>query len=130
VGNAEVIVDSSALVAILRREPDRAAFEHAIAHAVCKVSAVTALETAIVVQPGRHEDVDRLLDDAQIEVVAFDSAQAKVARAAYARFGKKSGSRAQLNFGDCMTYALAKTTGEALLFKGDDFTHTDVTPAR
>jgi len=125
-----VIVDSSALVAILRSEPDRAAFEEAIAHEVCKVSAATALETAIVVQPHRHEDVDQLLDEAQIEVVAFDSAQAKIARAAYARFGKKSGSKAQLNFGDCMAYALAKALDEPLLFKGDDFTHTDITQAR
>jgi ribonuclease VapC len=130
VGDAEVIVDSSALVAILRSEPDRAVFEEAIAHEVCKVSAVTALETAIVVKPHRHEDVDQLLGDAQIEVVAFDSAQATLAREAYARFGRRSGSKAKLNVGDCMAYALAQATGEPLLFKGDDFTHTDVTPAR
>lgn len=74
--------------------------------------------------------MDRLLDDAEIAVVPVDAAQARLARAAYARYGRRSGSRAQLNFGDCMAYALAKVTGEPLLFKGDDFTHTDVTSAR
>ncbi len=74
--------------------------------------------------------LDELLGDAEISVVPFDATQARIAREAYARFGKGSGSTAGLNFGDCMTYALAKVTGEPLLFKGDDFTHTDVTPAR
>ncbi|WP_246142840.1 type II toxin-antitoxin system VapC family toxin [Nocardioides rubriscoriae] len=62
-------------------------------------------------------------------VVPFDHEQALAARAAYARYGRGSGSPARLNLGDCITYALAMTTGEPLLFKGDDLTHTDVTPA-
>ena len=125
-----MIADSSALVAILHGEPEEEEFKEAIARHDTKVSAVTALEAAIVLQPPRHRMLDELLGDAEISVVPFDATQARIAREAYARFGKGSGSKAGLNFGDCMTYALAKVTGEPLLFKGDDFTHTDVTPAR
>jgi len=125
-----VIADSSALVAILHGEPEEEQFKEAIARHDTKVSAVTALEAAIVLQPPRHRMLDELLGDAEISVVPFDATQARIAREAYARFGKGSGSKAGLNFGDCVTYALAKVTGEPLLFKGDDFTHTDVTPAR
>jgi len=125
-----VIADSSALVAILHGEPEEEEFKEAIARHDTKVSAVTALEAAIVLQPPRHRMLDELLGDAEISVVPFDATQARIAREAYARFGKGSGSKAGLNFGDCVTYALAKVTGEPLLFKGDDFTHTDVTPAR
>jgi len=125
-----VIVDSSALVAILNGEPEQEAFMAAIAREPSKVSATTALETAIVARASRHRDVDALLEDGEIEIIAFDSVQAKVAREAYARFGKRSSSQARLNFGDCMAYALAKVADEPLLFKGDDFTHTDITPAR
>ena len=125
-----MIADSSALVAILHGEPEEEQFKEAIARHDTKVSAVTALEAAIVLQPPRHRMLDELLGDAEISVVPFDATQARIAREAYARFGKGSGSKAGLNFGDCMTYALAKVTGEPLLFKGDDFTHTDVTPAR
>ena len=125
-----MIADSSALVAILHGEPEEEQFKEAIARHDTKVSAVTALEAAIVLQPPRHRMLDELLGDAEISVVPFDATQARIAREAYARFGKGSGSKAGLNFGDCVTYALAKVTGEPLLFKGDDFTHTDVTPAR
>ena len=125
-----MIADSSALVAILHGEPEEEEFKEAIARHDTKVSAVTALEAAIVLQPPRHRMLDELLGDAEISVVPFDATQARIAREAYARFGKGSGSKAGLNFGDCVTYALAKVTGEPLLFKGDDFTHTDVTPAR
>jgi ribonuclease VapC len=130
VGAAEVIVDASALVAILHGEPGAGEFKSLVAGSVTYVSAATALEAAIVVTPGRHHELDQLLVDGDITVVPFDHAQAKVAREAYARFGRRSGSKAQLNFGDSITYALAKVTGEPLLFKGDDFTHTDITPAR
>lgn len=124
-----MIIDSSALVAIMRREAEEEAFKAAVAHATCRVSAVTALETAIVVGPERHEDLDELLAQAGIKVAPFDGAQVRLAREAYARFGKGSGSRARLNFGDCVSYALAKVTGEPLLFKGDAFTHTDIEAA-
>jgi ribonuclease VapC len=78
----------------------------------------------------RQHEVDRLLADVEIDVVPFDADHARLARDAYTRFGKHPSSKAKLNFGDCMAYALAKATGEPLLFKGDDFTHTDLTPAR
>ena len=125
-----MIVDSSALVAILNGEPEEDQFKAVIARHPTKISAATALETAIVIRERRHQLLDALLQDTEISVVPFDAAQARAAREAYARFGKKSGSPAGLNFGDCMAYALAKASGEPLLFKGDDFTHTDVTPAR
>jgi ribonuclease VapC len=130
VGAAPLIVDSSALVAILNGEPEEDPFKALIARHHTRISAATALETAIVVRERRHQLLDALLQDTEISVVPFDAAQARAAREAYARFGKKSGSPARLNFGDCMAYALAKVSGEPLLFKGDDFTHTDVTPAR
>jgi ribonuclease VapC len=129
VGPAEVIADSSALVAILRNEPEAQEFRSLVAGNVTRVCAATVLETCIVMTSTRHHEVDHLLLDAEIGVIPFDAHHAQVAREAYTRFGKHPGSKARLNFGDCMTYALAKVTGEPLLFKGDDFTHTDITPA-
>lgn len=125
-----MIADSSALIAVLRGEPEADEFRELIAAHVTRVSAVAVLETSIVMTGSRHHEVDNLLADAEISVVPFDAAQATLARAAYARFGKKSGSKANLNFGDATAYALAKVTGEPLLFKGDDFTHTDIPSAR
>ncbi len=125
-----MIADSSALVAILNGEPEEDEFKAAIATHPTRISATTVLEIAIVIREPRYQLLDVLLEDTEIAVVPFDGAQARVAREAYARFGKKSGSPARLNLGDCMAYALAKVSGEPLLFKGDDFTHTDITPAR
>lgn len=125
-----MIADSSAIVAILNGEPEEDQFKAAIAREDTRISAATALEIAIVIKARRHQLLDELLEDTEITVVPFDAAQARVAREAYARFGKHSDSKAQLNFGDCMAYALAKVSGEPLLFKGDDFIHTDITPAR
>lgn len=125
-----MIVDSSALVAILRDEPEADEFRELVAANVTSVSAATALETAIVMTRDRHHEVDQIIRDAEIYVVPFDVSHVRLAREAYATFGKRTGSKAQLNFGDCMAYALAKATGEPLLFKGDDFTHTDVESAR
>ncbi len=129
-GAAPLIADSSAIVAILKDEPEAADLMAVISREVTKVSAASMLESAMVIKPSRFIDLDQLLEDAEITVVPFDRDQAKIARDAFAQYGKRSGSKAQLNFGDCMTYALAKVTGEPLLFKGDDFTHTDVEPAR
>jgi ribonuclease VapC len=129
VGAAPLIADSSALVAILKDEPEREEMLAMIASEVTKVSAATVLETSIVVTRSRFGDLDQLLFDGEITTVPFDAAQAEVAREAYARFGKKSTARAKLNFGDCIAYALAKATGEPLLFKGDDFTDTDIESA-
>lgn len=127
-----MIVDSSALVAIARREPEAPAFSAAIAAASAFMSAGTWLETAIVVDNAvdpanrrRFDDVMRILD---IQVMPVTVEQARLARQAYRDFGRGSGHPAGLNFGDCFAYALAADTGQPLLFKGDDFGHTDVIP--
>ena len=125
-----MIVDSSALVSILRQEPDARVFAETLERApIVRVSAATLLETSLVIGPRRQPELESLIDSAAIEVVAFDGAQWRVARDAHAAFGRGSGSPARLNLGDCFSYALAKVTGMPLLFKGDDFTHTDVEPA-
>jgi ribonuclease VapC len=128
-----VILDSSAVVAILRAEPEAQAMVEAMIRAgTCAVSAVTYLEAAIVIDSGRDPIASRRFDDffreSGIVVESVTLRHAKVAREAYRDFGKGR-HRAGLNFGDCFAYALAKETGEALLFKGDDFCHTDVEAA-
>jgi len=125
-----MIVDSSALVAVAHAEPEADAFLMAMRDAdVCRISAPTLLETSMVLSPLPPDRVDALVASTGLEVVAFDHHHLVRARSAFAVYGKGSGSPAKLNFGDCMSYALAKVTGETLLFKGDDFTHTDITPA-
>jgi len=126
-----MIVDTSAIVAIHEGEADGASFlEKLRREANVKISAGTLLETSIVLdarQPQRtSRRLDRLIADLRISVVPLDADQVRVARAAYRDFGRGSGHRAGLNLGDCFAYALASITGEALLFKGDDFKHTDV----
>jgi ribonuclease VapC len=126
-----VIVDTSVLIAILRDEPEAPVFADAIAGAeVCRTSAASFLETAAVIDSNRDpvasRRFDELLATAQIIIEPVSEMQARIAREAYRDFGKGSGHPAQLNFGDCFTYALAKETGEPLLFKGDDFHHTDI----
>lgn len=126
-----MIIDSSALVAIVRDEPERHAFLTAIAGASRRLlAAPTLLEAAIVVErlgdPALVREFDTMLADLQVESIPFGAAQAQMAREAYRDFGKGSGHRAQLNFGDCMAYAVAKDVDEPLLYKGDDFGHTDV----
>lgn len=83
----------------------------------------------MVIGRERHADLDALLERTGTEIVPFDATHARVARSAFLRYGRSSGSPARLNFGDCISYALATVTGEPLLFKGEEFTHTDVTPA-
>lgn len=125
-----VVLDSSVIVAVLRDEADAATWAAALAQADrVTIAAPTAVEAAIVVGEQRHGDLDELLEACAAEVVAFDAEHARAARAAYARFGKGSGSPANLNLGDCFSYALATVSGAPLLFKGDDFTHTDVVVA-
>ena len=125
-----MIVDASALVAILTQEPERKSFLKALAREPARVSAATYLETGIVVDRRRDPVISRQLDDlmneADLTIEPFTPEQAQLARAAYRDFGKGSGHPAGLNFGDCFSYALAKDCGESLLFKGDDFIHTDV----
>ncbi len=129
-----MIVDSSALVAILRLEPDAGRYNDAIAAAGRpRISAVNYVEAAIVVESSRDPVATRRFDQfvamSELSVVPVTASQALVARAAYRDFGKGSGHPAKLNFGDCFAYALAAESGEPLLFKGDDFGHTDVTAA-
>ncbi|WP_300404032.1 type II toxin-antitoxin system VapC family toxin [uncultured Nocardioides sp.] len=125
-----MIVDTSALVAVLRDEPDAERLLQAmIAAAQVRVSTATLVEAGIVLGPTRHGDLDELLRGVEAVADPVDEAQVAAARGGYARFGKGSGSPARLNLGDAFSYALASVTGEPLLFKGDDFTHTDVTPA-
>ncbi len=129
-----MIVDSSALIAILRNEDEAPAFAQAIAAAsLRRISAANFVEAAIVIDGSRDPIASRRFDDllreAQIVMEPVTEAQARIAREAYRDFGRGSGHPAQLNFGDCFAYALARATGEPLLFKGDDFPHTDITPA-
>jgi ribonuclease VapC len=129
-----VIVDTSALIAILRDEPEAPACARAIeAASRRRISAANFVEAAIVIDGSRDPVASRRFDDllreAQAEIEPVTEAQARIAREAYRDFGRGSGHPARLNFGDCFAYALARTTGEPLLFKGDDFTHTDVIPA-
>jgi ribonuclease VapC len=129
-----MIVDTSALVAILRAEPDAARYATAIAaDEDPRISAVNFVEAAVVVDGGRDPIASRRFDEliaaAQISIVPVTERHARLAREAYRDFGKGSGHPAKLNFGDCFAYALAKQAGQPLLFKGDDFGETDVAPA-
>jgi ribonuclease VapC len=125
-----MIVDSSALVAILRGEPEAAAYTVLIQNEVPRISAVNYVEAAVVMDSLRDPIVSRRFDDliqrGRIAVEPVTEGQARIARQAYRDFGKGSGHPAQLNFGDCFAYALAKDTAEPLLFKGNDFSCTDV----
>ena len=127
-----MIVETSALIAILRGEPDAVYFVDAIVAEEGRtlLSAGSYLETAIVVDGGRSPVASRRLDEflaeAGIKIVEVTVSQARIARAAYRDFGKGSGHPAQLNFGDCFAYALATERGERLLAKGTDFVRTDV----
>jgi ribonuclease VapC len=129
-----MIIDTSALIAILRAEDDASDMAHAIERARDRqISAANYLEAAIVMDGSRDPVASRRFDelvraaDLRIEPVTQD--QAQIAREAYRDFGKGSGHKAGLNFGDCFAYALAKATDQPLLYKGNDFTHTDITPA-
>lgn len=129
-----MIVDASALIAILRDEPEAAPCAEAIEGAPrCAISAANWLEAAIVIDGSRDAVASRRFDDlvrtAKLVVEPVTEAQAAVARAAYRDFGKGSGHPARLNFGDCFAYALARESGEPLLFIGDDFSRTDLAPA-
>jgi ribonuclease VapC len=128
-----VVVDTSALVAILFAEPERDRFITLLTEAADPlISAATLLEASIVMLAKTgHDgvtDLDELLAAAAVRTVAVDSAQALLAREAFARFGKGR-APAGLNLGDCFAYSLAKATDRPLLFKGSDFTQTDITPA-
>jgi len=125
-----MIVDSSAVIAILFDEPDRERITRAIeADSRRFMSAATLLESSIVVEAKRGDhagrELDLLLHRADVEIVPFDAEQSRVAMAAWRRFGKGR-HPAALNFGDCFAYALSTVTSEPLLFSGEDFSKTDV----
>jgi len=126
-----IVLDSSALIAILRREPEAVSFIRIIADADgCLLSAVSLLETSLVLA-GRTgaasswNGLDRFIARSQIQVVAHDARLAMAAREAFLRYGKGR-HKAGLNMGDCATYALAKRLSLKLLFKGKDFSATDL----
>jgi ribonuclease VapC len=128
-----MMIDASAIVAIAFNEPEAAAFESRIADdPVRLISAATVLEAAMVIETRLGEaggsELDLWLHKASIDIVAVDAEQADLARRAWRRFGKGR-HPAGLNYGDCFSYALAATTQEPLLFKGDDFSRTDILPA-
>ena len=125
-----MVIETSALVSMLTDEPEAQRFEAAVAaDPVRLMSTASYLEAAIVIEerfgePGGRE-LDLWLHRAGVDLVGVDADQAEVARSAYRRFGKGR-DPAGLNYGDCFAYALAKVSGEPLLFKGGDFGHTDI----
>lgn len=127
-----MVVDTSALVAILLGEPEARRFGQAIATASRVVmSAATYVEFGLLARSKRGFDtaaIDDALSSWHVEVVAVSPAQARLAVEAFGKYGKGQ-HPARLNFGDCFAYALAKERGEPLLFKGDDFAQTDIEPA-
>jgi ribonuclease VapC len=129
-----VIVDTSAIIAILIEEDDAAVYARAIAGAdVRRLSAASYLECGIVLDSQRDpiisRGLDELIQEAEFVVEPVTERQARLARQAYADFGKGRGHPAGLNFGDCLSYALALDLREPLLWKGDDFGHTGVRSA-
>lgn len=128
-----MVVDASALLAILRAEPESRRFAEAIAAASRPTLSVVSFVEASMVLDARHgpagtDRLDRLLRESGMELAPVDIEQAQIAREAFRDFGRGR-HPARLNFGDCFSYALARQRGEMLLFKGDDFTRTDMRPA-
>ncbi len=129
-----MVLDTSAIVAVVATEPDAIQFRNAMLGArSVAMSAVAVLESKIVLR-SRHgeaavEAFDRMLDGAGVEIVPFGAAMAQIAYDAFRRYGKGQGNSAQLNIVDCAVYALAKMRGDSLLFKGSDFEKTDIQAA-
>lgn len=129
-----IVVDTSAIIAILRGEPEKDSFVDAILHATSGLISAVSLQEACMVIAGRDGSEDRwsmldaLMADLALEVVPHDAALARIAGQAFLRFGKGR-HRAALNLGDCAAYALAKANGLRLLFKGNDFIRTDIEAA-
>ncbi len=125
-----MVIDTSALIAILLQEPEAGDYVLAIRKdSVRLLSAISALEAAVVIEsrkgPTGGRDLDLLLHRSETEIVPFNVEQFEIARSAYRQYGKGH-HPAALNLGDCCAYALAKVSGEPLLAKGDDFRGTDV----
>lgn len=129
-----MIVDTSAIMAVVLAEPDAATFADALAASVPKsMSAGSLVELGVVLthraDPSIEEAAVQLLRSAQIEIVPVTATLAHLGWRGYREYGRAAKHPADLNFGDCFAYALAKERGEPLLFKGDDFKHTDVMSA-
>jgi ribonuclease VapC len=129
-----MIVDTSALIAILKNEPESEAFSEAIEAAkAVRISAASYLESNIVIgkckNPILTARLEEILENPGLQIEPVTAAQAKIAWEAYRDYGKGSGHPANLNFGDCFSYALARDKREPILFKGDDFIHTDLRSA-
>jgi len=129
-----MVIDSSAVVAVLFDEPEALTFlSHIAAAEICRLSAASFVEIGIVLRrdpTGRRRIAfDEMLSTMSVRIETVTEEQARLAVDAFGRFGKGTGHPAGLNYGDCFSYALAKTVGEPLLFKGNDFTETDVTMA-
>ena len=129
-----MIIDTSALIAILRDEPEAEACDARSRNADRRrLSAANFVEAAVVIDASRDPVASRRFDDllreAGIAIEPVTETQARIAREAFRDFGKGSGHRAKLNFGDCFAYALARASNEPLLFKGEDFSHTDIISA-
>jgi len=129
-----MVIDTSALLAILQNEPERRALNETIEAADSRSMSVATFVEASIVLEARFgasgvRDLDLFIERAGIELIDVDVEQARTARRAFARFGKGH-HKAGLNFGDCFSYALASVLGESLLYKGADFAHTDVAVAQ
>lgn len=128
-----MVIDTSAVIAILQREPESEHFAALIeADSIRLMSAVSVLEAGMIAEVRKGEtgtlELDNFILRGQFQTVPFDAEQANIARLAFRQFGK-SRHPAGLNFGDCAAYALASTRGEPLLFKGEDFAKTDIAQA-
>lgn len=127
-----MIIDSSALMAIIEDEPGADSLVEAALAGPCRMSVATRLEVSIVADARsavHGARLDELIAALEIVIEPVTEREGEIARRAYQRYGRGSGSPARLNFGDCFAYALSVTAGESLLFVGEDFTHTDVVPA-
>lgn len=129
-----MIVDSSAIIAILEGEPDAPALSEALEAATqARIAAPTLVELFIVADratsPRARSALDDLLRAADLQVEPFTAEHAAIARQAHRDYGRGTGHPARLNMGDCFSYALAKTTREPLLYTGQDFVHTDIRSA-
>jgi ribonuclease VapC len=126
-----IVVDTSALIAIMRKEPEREAFVQLIrADEAPMISVASVLEATLVasraLQRGAADAVNDFVDELGLRPVPVTLTQVRIAQKAFFDYGKGQGARSQLNFGDCLVYALARWTGARLLFKGEDFARTDL----
>jgi ribonuclease VapC len=127
-----IVIDTSALIAVLRQEPERDAFADTIADADRRIlPAHVYLEYVMVTcrEPRARPWLDAFVERLRLATGVFDGMTARMAADAFLQYGKGRGHPAQLNFADCMSYAVAKHLGAPLLYKGDDFSHTDIESA-